>query len=127
MDFDLTAAPILCVPSVSDAVDFYQRCFGFVRQDYFRGNDVYVVMKLGRAELHLYESPRVNPNNVHATHVADAFIWVSSLEPVLLLAKENGLSPVRGPERYDTSPVATTEVVYPDNSGYWICFAEAHL
>ncbi len=127
MGFELTAAPILCVPSVSEATEFYQRCFGFERQRYFDGNDVYVVIKLGAAEIHLYEGPRANPNNVYVEHVADAFIWVPSIEPVVYRAKENGLTPVRGPERYESSPVATTEVVYPDNSGYWICFSEAHL
>lgn len=127
MAFELTAAPILCVTSVPAAVEFYERCFGFARQNYFSGNEVYVVMKLGHAEVHLYESPRANPNNVNAEHVADAFIWVPSIEPVMSLATKNGLTPVRGPKRYDSSPVATTEVVYPDNSGYWLCFSEAHL
>ncbi len=75
----------------------------------------------------LVQDPRTNPNNVQAEHVADAFIWVPSIEPVVALATKNGLTPARGPERYNSSPVATTEVVYPDNSGYWLCFAEAHL
>ncbi len=127
MAFELTAAPILCVTSAAEAIEFYERCFGFTRQNYFSGIEVYVVMKLGHAEVHLYESPRANPNNVNAGHVADAFIWVPRIEPVVSLATKNGLTPVRGPEHYDSSPVATTEVVYPDNSGYWICFSEAHL
>jgi hypothetical protein len=126
MAFELTAAPRLCVTSVSGAIEFYERCFGFARQNYFSGNEVYVVMKLGHAEVHLYESPRANPNHIYAEHVADAFIWVPSIEPVVSLATKNGLKPVRGPERYGSSPVATIEVVYPDNSDYWICFSEAH-
>ncbi len=72
MAFELTAAPILCVTSVPEAIEFYERCFGFARQNYFSGNEVYVVMKLGHAEVHLYESPRVNPNHIYAQHVADA-------------------------------------------------------
>lgn len=127
MDFELTAAPILCVTSVPESIEFYERCFGFSRQNYFSGNEEYVVMKLGRAEVHLFKSASTNPNNVVSGHVADAFIWVPRLEPVISLATKNGLSAMRGPERYDSSPVATTEVVYPDNSGYWICFSEAHL
>ena len=70
---DLNAAPILCVTSVPAAIEYYERCFGFVRQDYFHGNDAYVVLKLGSAEIHLYESQRANPNNVNGEHVADAF------------------------------------------------------
>jgi len=127
MPFELTAAPILCVPSVAEAVAFYERCFGFVRQNYFAGNDEYAVLKLGHAEVHLFESARTNPNHVHTGHVADAFVWVPSLEPVVARAEQNGLAPMRGPERYESAPVATTEVVYEDNSGYWLCFAEAHV
>jgi hypothetical protein len=126
MRVDLGAAPILCVKSTSESIEFYERCFGFARQNYFNGNDRYVVMKLGPAEIHLAECDGTNPSNVHAGHIADAFIWVPSIEAVKSLAARNGLAPVRGPERYSSSPVATTEVVYPDNMGYWICFGEAH-
>ncbi len=63
MEFELTAAPILCVTSVPAAIEFYERCFGFTRQNYFSGNDEYVVLKLGHAEVHLFEAPRANPNN----------------------------------------------------------------
>ncbi len=59
--------------------------------------------------------------------MAYSFIWVPSIEPVVALATKDHMTPVRGPEHYDSSPVATTEVVYPDNSDYWICFSEAHL
>lgn len=127
MPFELTAAPIQCVPSAAEAVAFYERCFGFVRQNYFAGNDEYAVLKLGHAEVHLFESARTNPNHVRPAHVADPFIWMPSLESTVVRATQNGLTPMRGLERYDSSPVATTEVVYEDNSGYWLCFGEAHL
>ena len=126
MEIPMSSAPILCVTSIPEAVKFYERCFGFLKQRYFDGNESYVVLQRGSAQIHLIESERTNANHALAAHVADVFIWVPSLEPVLALAARNNLVAMRGPERYDSSPVATTEVVFEDNSGYWLCFAEAH-
>ena len=126
MEAPTGAAPILCVTSIPETIQFYERCFGFSRQRYFDGNESYVVLQRGSAQIHLVESERTNATHSSAAHVADVFIWVQSLEPVLELAAKHGLVAMRGPERYDSSPVATTEVVFADNSGYWLCFAEAH-
>jgi len=122
----LVAAPILAVPSVAESVEYYERCFGFTKQQYFYGNDVYVVITLHSAQIHFIECKNTNPNNIRSMHVADVFVWVDNLDAVCARAAANGLTALRGPERYDTVPVATTEVVYPDNNGYWICFAVRH-
>ena len=79
-------------------------------------------MAHGEAQIHLLAAPRGNPNHAHAARGADAFIWVEALDTVLALADAAGLVPVRGPEQYDSSPVATQEVVYPDLDDHWICF-----
>ncbi len=68
-----------------------------------------------------------NPNHDHVAHVADVFLWVEELDTLVTAARDAGLSITRGPERYDSSPLATTEVVVEDQDGYWFCFATARL
>ena len=59
--------------------------------------------------------------------MADVFLWVDELDSLIAAAREAGLAITRGPERYDSTPLATTEVVIEDQDGYWFCFALAHL
>lgn len=121
----LTAAPILCVPDVAAASAFYARAFGFEPVMYFAGNDEYAVLVRGAAQLHLFQSVDSRPNHRGGAHVADAFVWVDDLDAVVASATAAGLSAERGPEHYPSEPVATTEVVYPDADGNWLCFAVA--
>jgi catechol 2,3-dioxygenase-like lactoylglutathione lyase family enzyme len=119
-------APILVVPDVEKAVETYTSVFGFERLRYFDGNDEYVPLGRGNAELHVMKGDVANPNHAHAGHVADLFVWVDELDGLVAAAHDAGLSITRGPERYDSTPLATTEVVVEDQDGYWFCFAVAH-
>ncbi len=118
-----TAAPILIVTDVAAAVGDYSRWFGFADLAYFAGNDEYVVLGLQDAQIHLMQGRDSNPNHRHGMHVADAFVWVRDLDAGVASASAAGLTARRGPEHYDSSPVATTEVVFEDSDGNWICFA----
>ena len=120
-------APILVVPDVDTAVDTYERVFGFQRLDYFEGNREYVPLERDGAQVHVMTGARANPNHVHATHVADVFLWVADLDGLVAAARGEGLPVRRGPERYDSAPLASTEVVIEDRDGYWFCFAVPHL
>ncbi len=120
-------APILVVRDVDRAVATYTSFFGFDRLRYFDGNDEYIPLGRGDAQFHVMKGESANPNHDHAAHVADVFVWVDDLDPVVNAARDAGLSITRGPERYDSTPLATTEVVIEDQDGYWFCFATAHL
>ena len=76
--------------------------------------------------MHLIQGRSPNPNHKGSAHAADVFVWVEELDSLLDAARAAGLAVRRGPERYDSSPMATTEVVIEDPDGYWICFALAH-
>lgn len=119
------AAPVLVVTDLPAARRFYADAFGFEPRRYFDGNDGYAVLELGRAQVHLFLGRRAVPHHAGGSHVADAFVWVDDLDPVLARAAAAGLTPERGPEHYDSSPVATTEVVLADPDGNWLCFATA--
>lgn len=118
-----TAAPILLVTDLAAAIGDYRRWFGFEDLQYFVGNDQYAVLGLQDAQIHLMQGPGSSPNHRHGMHVADAFVWVGDLDAVVDSATGAGLTPQRGPEHYDSSPVATTEVVFEDSDGNWLCFA----
>jgi catechol 2,3-dioxygenase-like lactoylglutathione lyase family enzyme len=120
-------APIIAVPDVERAVETYTRVFGFERLGYFDGNDDYVPLRRGSAQLHVMRGGSANPNNRLSVHAADVFLWVRELDSVVAAARGAGLAITRGPERYDSTPLATTEVVIEDHDGYWFCFAVAHL
>jgi catechol 2,3-dioxygenase-like lactoylglutathione lyase family enzyme len=122
-----TLAPILVVPDVEKAVDTYTRVFGFERLRYFDGNSDYVPLGRNGAQLHVMRGERANPNHSRAAHVADVFLWVDELDSLMAAARDAGLAVARGPERYDSTPLATTEVVVEDRDGYWFCFAVSHL
>lgn len=117
----ITAAPILCVEDVTTSCGLYERAFGFRRLRYFDGNDQYAVIERGGAQLHLCQG-EAHPHHRQGSHVADAFVWVNDLERIIEGAHAAGLTSTRGPEHYDSTPVATTEVVYADTDGNWICF-----
>lgn len=117
-----TAAPILCVTQIARSIRFYEQAFGFARPSYFDGNEDYVVIALGEAQIHLMASERANPNHAVNPRAGDPFVWVPSITPVATLAAAAGLVPQRGPARYDSTPVATEEVVFTDPDGYRICF-----
>jgi catechol 2,3-dioxygenase-like lactoylglutathione lyase family enzyme len=120
-------APILVVPDVTKAVDTYTTVFGFERLRYFDGNEVYLVLDRRGAQIHIYQGDTANPNNRQAANVADVFLWVDDVDELIAAAQEAGLAITRGPERYDSTPLATTEVVIEDPDGYQFCFALAHL
>lgn len=120
-----TAAAILCVRDVAAACAFYDRTFGFERLHYFDGNEAYAVVGCGDAQVHLFRSPSPDPHHVRGIHVADVFVWVPDIAPVVERALAAGLSAERGPEHYDSAPVGTTEVVFSDEDGNWICFGQA--
>lgn len=120
-----TAAAILCVRDVAAACEFYDRAFGFARLRYFDGNDAYAVVGSGDAQIHLIQSSSPEPHNVRGIHVADVFVWVSDIAPVVERAVAAELSAERGPEHYDSEPVGTTEAVFSDVDGNWICFGQA--
>ena len=120
-------APILVVPDVQKALQTYTRVFGFERLRYFDGNDEYVALDRSGAQLHVMKGAHANPNHRHATHVADVFVWVDELDDLVAAARDAGLTITRGPQRYDSTPLATTEVVIADQDGYWFCFGLAHL
>jgi catechol 2,3-dioxygenase-like lactoylglutathione lyase family enzyme len=122
-----TLAPILVVPDVERAVATYTGVFGFTRLAYFDGNEDYVPLDRDGAQVHVMKGERANPNHALAAHVADVFLWVDGLDGLVTSARGAGLAITRGPERYDSTPVATTEVVVEDQDGYWFCFALAHL
>ena len=122
-----TLAPILVVPDVEKAVDTYTRVFGFDRLRYFDGNSDYVPLGRNGAQLHVMRGEQANPNHSRAAHVADVFLWVDELDSLMAAARDAGLAITRGPERYDSTPLATTEVVVEDRDGYWFCFAVSHL
>ena len=122
-----TLAPILVVTDVARAVETYVQVFGFGRLNYFDGNDDYVPLGRDGSQLHVMAGESANPNHRHVAHVADVFLWVTDLEEVVSAANAAGLPITRGPERYDSTPLATTEVVVEDQDGYWFCFAVAHL
>lgn len=119
-------APILVVRDMDAALRTYTHVFGFERLRYFDGNDEYVVLGRGAAQLHVMSGAETNPNHRHAAHVADLFVWVESIDELVAASRRAGLEITRGPERYDSTPVATTEVVVQDPDGYWFCFATAH-
>lgn len=120
-----TAAPILCVRDLLASCELYERAFGFERMRYFDGNGEYAVMQRAAAQIHLFQSTTVHPHHTQGPHVADAFVWVDDLIPILSSAQGAGLTSTRGPEHYDSTPVATTEVVFPDLDENWICFGQA--
>jgi catechol 2,3-dioxygenase-like lactoylglutathione lyase family enzyme len=120
-------APILVVPDMEKALATYTRVFGFDLLRYFDGNDEYVVLERSGAQIHLMKGPRANPNHVKAAHVADVFRWVDELDGLRAAAQDAGLTIARGPERYDSTPLATTELVIADQDGYWFCFGLAHV
>ncbi|MFN8169640.1 MAG: VOC family protein [Candidatus Nanopelagicales bacterium] len=122
-----TAAPILVVRDVARAVDTYTTVLGFERLRYFDGNDEYVPLGRGGAQVHVMAGAVATPNHERAAHVADVFVWVDELDGLVAAAREAGLAITRGPERYGSTPLATTEVVVEDRDGYWFCFAVAHL
>ena len=86
------------------------------------------------AELHFFTGTMdsgkstlaLQTNHNHAAHVADVFVWVDDLDPLVTAARDHGLAITRGPERYDSTPLGTTEVVIEDQDGYWFCFATPH-
>jgi len=118
-------APILTMTDVHAAAELYEKAFGFQRVRYFDGNEEYLVLERESAQLHLAQMGAASPNHAHGAHVADVFCWVDDLTPVLASAARAGLVTQRGPEHYDTTPVATMEVVFEDPDGYWFCFATA--
>jgi len=121
-----TLAPILVVPDVEKAVDTYTRVFGFEKLRYFDGNSDYVPLDRNGAQLHVMRGVQASPNHSRAAHVADVFLWVDELDSLVAKARDAGLAIRRGPERYDSTPLATTEVVIEDEDGYWFCFAISH-
>jgi predicted enzyme related to lactoylglutathione lyase len=118
-----TSAPILIATDLRASVDFYGQCFGFTDLHYFADNDEYAVLGLAEAQVHLMAGRAANPNHLRGSHVADAFIWVSDLDAVISAGTAAGLTALRGPESYDSTPVATTEVVFADADDNWLCFA----
>jgi catechol 2,3-dioxygenase-like lactoylglutathione lyase family enzyme len=120
-------APILVVRDVEKAVETYTKIFGFDRLRYFDGNDGYVPLSRGSAEIHVMKGAMADPHHRGAAHAADLFLWVDSLDELVAAACDAGLPITRGPERYDSTPLETTEVVIEDQDGYWFCFAVAHL
>lgn len=123
---DNTIAPILAVSDLAKALEIYRDVFGFERLRYFDGNDEYAVVGRGTAQLHLMAG-KPNPHHVRGSHVADVFVWVDDLEPVVECARAKKLAITRGPESYDSTPIATTEVVIEDADGYWLCFGTSRL
>ena len=119
-------APILVVRDVDKAVNTYTKVFGFDRLHYFDGNDQYIPLGRGPSQVHVMKGDSANPNHNHAAHVADVFVWVDDLDPLVTAARDHGLAITRGPERYDSTPLGTTEVVIEDQDGYWFCFAAPH-
>lgn len=122
-----TAAPILVVRDVARAVETYTTVFGFEPLRYFDGNEEYVPLARGGAQIHVMAGGAPTPNHERAAHVADLFVWVEYVDGIVAAARAAGLAITRGPERYDSTPLATTEVVVEDPDGYWFCFAVAHL
>ncbi len=122
-----TIAPILVVPDVARAVGTYTTVFGFTPLRYFDGNALYVPLGRDLSQLHVMQGLTSSPKHDRAAHVADVFVWVDDLRPLVDAARDAGLAITRGPERYDSTPLATTEVVIEDSDGYWFCFATAHL
>lgn len=118
-------AAILTTPDAPAAAQLYERVFGFTRRRYFDGNDEYLVLERDGAQVHLAQFGAATPNHRGGAHVADLFVWVDDLAPLLAAAEQAGLPVRRGPEHYDSSPVATTEVVFEVPDGYWFCFATA--
>lgn len=116
-------APILTMADVQAAAELYERAFGFHRMNYFDGNDEYLVLERDGAQLHLAQFGAASPHHRNGAHVADVFCWVDDLDPLVAAADRAGLAVRRGPEHYDSTPVATTEVVFEDPDGYWFCFA----
>jgi catechol 2,3-dioxygenase-like lactoylglutathione lyase family enzyme len=119
-------APILVVTDVERTVDVCTTVLGLERLRYFDGNDEYVVLGRGDAQIHLLKGRSANPNNRSSAHGADVFLWVDDLDGIITAARAAGLPITRGPERYDSTPMATTEVVIEDHDGYWFCCAVAH-
>ena len=119
------AAPILCVQNIPASIARYAQAFGFEARRYFDGNDGYAVLTRGEAQVHLFRTDQSDPHHRHDAHVADVFVWVDDLDAVVASATAAGLRAERGPEHYDSTPVATTEVVYPDLDGNWLCFGQA--
>lgn len=118
------AAPIVIVTNMAASLDAYG-ALGFAPQQWWAGNDQYVPIARGDAYLHLMVGARANPNHVGGVHVADAFIWVDDLDPIVAAARDAGWAIRRGPERYASTPIATTELVTEDPDGNWICWAVA--
>ena len=127
MDPTGTIAPILVVRDVDQAVNTYAAVFGFEPLRYFDGNHEYIPLGRAGAQVHVMKGESANPNHTRAAHVADVFLWVEELDNIVSSARDAGLAITRGPERYDSTPLATTEVVIEDQDGYWFCFALAHL
>ena len=82
------AAPVLAVTDLTAALHFYRSVCGMQRVDYFVGNDEYAVVGRGDAHLHLMVAPRSNPNHRNGAHVADAFVWVDDLDPIVAAARD---------------------------------------
>lgn len=119
------AAPILVVRDLEAAVATYCEVYGFRALRYFGGNTEYLVLDRAGAQVHVMSGRAANPNHRQSGHVADVFVWVDTLHDIVDRATAAGLRITRGPERYDSTPVATTEVVVEDAEGYWFCFAVA--
>ncbi|MDN5726398.1 MAG: VOC family protein [Propionibacteriales bacterium] len=120
-----TTAAILTMPDVLAAAELYERAFDFRRLRYFDGNEEYLVLGRGDAQIHLAQFGSATPHHLNGGHVADVFCWVTDLAPILASARAAGLPVRRGPDSYDSTPVATTEVVFEVPDGYWFCFATA--
>ena len=82
-----TLAPILVVPDVAQAAETYERVFGFRRLRYFDGNDEYVPLGRGHAQVHLIHGRATNPNHRGSAHAADVFVWVDELDSLVDAAR----------------------------------------
>ena len=104
------ATPVLVVPDLRDAVDFYTSRFGFNLKWEYGDPPGYAAVSFGDAEIHLAEDPEVTNTGAVWLHMQ-----VDDVDAVYEALKANGVT-VEGPPQ--VRPWGMREIIAVDLNGY---------
>ena len=104
------AVPVLVVPDLRAAIDFYTSKLGFNLEWEYGDPPGYAAVKFGNADIHLAENPEVTNTGAVWLH-----LQVDDVDGVYEALRENGVT-VEGPPQ--DRPWGMREIIVVDLNGY---------